>query len=88
MFVGDVKIPFTTLYCNGGTEGFVEGTFRLRTPTVRLSQDCALQKSAGDANENQDLRSAANASTLLLADASKAVYVHVAIFLRPPLVLS
>ena len=72
-FVGDVEIPFTTLYCNGGIEGFLEGTFELRTPVLHLST-----------------RNRINAPRIVhdgpgVQDREFDMYIHLAIFLRPPL---
>ena len=59
LFLGDLEIPFTTLYCNGGSEGLLEGVFRLRKPIVHLGADTK--------------------------HGAVVIYLHLAIFLRPPL---
>ena len=68
-FVGDLEIPFTTLYCNGGAEGLLEGVFRLRNPAIHLN--------ASKFHVGQETRTIQQDSVIS--------YIHLAIFLRPPL---
>ncbi|KAJ1460495.1 hypothetical protein M885DRAFT_612538 [Pelagophyceae sp. CCMP2097] len=83
VYVGEVSVPFTTLYCNGGTEGFVEGVFRLRTPPVQTGVDFDVE--GGENDEVFTLNSAAADAPRLFARSQAVAYLHVAIFLRPPL---
>ena len=83
-FIGDVEIPFTTLYCNGGTEGWLRGMFKLRTPFVHFTGDDNGIWNKGishaiDPNNNETKLSAELA-------ARGSTHLHVAIFLRPLLV--
>lgn len=81
IFLGDLEIPFTTLYCNGGTEGLLEGIFQLRTPIVHISSDDLYQGRFASFVEADEDR-----GDVMQKDAvTTCVYIHLAIFLRPPL---
>jgi len=67
-FIGDIEIPFTTLYSNSGVDGYLEGQFRLRTPLITICTGDFQGQSPSMAYESEATS-----------------YLHLAVFLRPPL---
>ncbi len=67
-FIGDIEIPFITLYSNSGVNGYLEGQFRLRTPLITI--------------RTHDFQGQSPSSTY---ESKAASYLHLAVFLRPPL---